>query len=58
MTECPVCGTEIGETNAQPDAGYGGEEYPPAQAEHEGQAYQFCCSEHKEEFQASPGRYA
>lgn len=57
MVECQVCGTDIDEANPQPDEGYGGEEYLPAQAEYEGEIYQFCCSDHKDKFQATPDQF-
>ena len=58
MPTCPVCGVDIEEEHPSPDEGYGGESYPEAQTEHQGEMYQFCCSEHKEEFESSPGEYS
>lgn len=57
MTVCQVCGTNVeGETTAM-DEGYGSESYPEAQTEYEGEVYQFCCSEHKAEFESNPTEY-
>lgn len=58
MPACPVCGVEIEEENPTPDAGYGGESYPEAQTEYQNKIYQFCCSEHKEEFESDPEEYS
>lgn len=58
MTDCVTCGTEIEENEPTPEEGYGHESYAPAQAEYEGEIYRFCCSEHKEEFEEDPERYA
>ncbi|ADJ15655.1 YHS domain-containing protein [Halalkalicoccus jeotgali] len=58
MTDCPVCNNEIeGETPGS-EAGYGGENYAPAQTEYEGEVYYFCCSDHKESFESAPEEYA
>lgn len=57
MTTCVTCGNEIEGSEPTPDEGYGEESYAPAQAEYEGELYRFCCSEHKEEFEADPERY-
>lgn len=58
MPECPVCGVEIEEENPTPDEVYGGESYPEAQTEYQDDIYQFCCSEHKEEFESNPEEYS
>ena len=57
MTDCVVCESEIEQEVTGPEAGYGGESYAPAQTEHAGEVYYFCCSDHKESFESDPERY-
>lgn len=58
MPTCPVCGVDIEVENPSPDAGYGSESYPEAQTEYQDEMYQFCCSEHKAEFESDPEEYS
>lgn len=57
MSTCIVCAVDINQAIAAPESGYGSERYPPAQAEHNGSIYRFCCSDHKETFQVEPEQY-
>jgi len=57
MSICAVCGTDIDRATAAPDTGYGSERYPPAQTEHAGEIYRFCCSDHKATFETNPARF-
>jgi YHS domain-containing protein len=57
MTTCTVCGTEIEEQTPSADAGYGSESYPEAQTEYQGDLYYFCCSEHRDAFEADPDQF-
>jgi YHS domain-containing protein len=57
MTMCPVCDVEIEEETLTMEEGYGSESYFEAQTEYQGEIYQFCCSEHKEEFESSPEEF-
>jgi len=57
MATCVVCNVDIDRATAVPDTGYGSERYPPAQTEHGGEIYRFCCSDHKDTFEENPDRF-
>lgn len=57
MATCTVCGVDIEQRTASANTGYGSESYPPAQTEYHGEIYQFCSSDHKQQFQATPEQF-
>ena len=57
MSTCIVCAVDINQAIAAPESGYGSERYPPAQTEHGGETYRFCCSDHKATFEERPDQF-